>query len=74
MNHKDLDVWKEGINFVKKVYRITSEYPDTEKFGLITQIRRAGVSIPANISEGPPAYPIKNSFIFYTWASDQLQN
>lgn len=52
MNHKDLDVWKEGVNFVKLIYKITSNFPDTEKFGLITQIRRAAVSVPANISEG----------------------
>ena len=48
MNHKDLDVWKEGINFVKMIYQITSGFPDTEKFGLLTQIRRAAVSVPAN--------------------------
>jgi four helix bundle protein len=52
MNHKDLDVWKEGVDFVKKIYTITKGFPDTEKFGLITQIRRAAVSVPANISEG----------------------
>lgn len=52
MNHKELDVWKEGVSFVKKVYKVTSNFPDTEKFGLISQIRRAAVSVPTNISEG----------------------
>jgi four helix bundle protein len=52
MNHKDLDVWKEGVVFVKKIYKITSGFPDSEKFGLISQIRRAAVSVPVNIAEG----------------------
>jgi four helix bundle protein len=52
MNHKDLDVWKEGVIFVKQVYIVTVTFPDTEKFGLISQIRRAAVSVPANIAEG----------------------
>ena len=52
MNHKDLDVWKEGISFVRQVYLVTSEFPDSEKFGLTSQLRRAAVSIPANIAEG----------------------
>ncbi len=52
MNHKDLDVWKVGVDFVKKVYKVTSDFPDTEKFGLISQIRRAAVSVPVNIAEG----------------------
>jgi len=50
--HKRLDVWKKAIEFVTKIYRITEKYPDSEKFGLISQIRRSAVSIPSNISEG----------------------
>jgi four helix bundle protein len=52
MNHKDLDVWKEGVVFVKNTYKITSGFPENEKFGLISQIRRAAVSVPVNIAEG----------------------
>ncbi|HOX77129.1 MAG TPA: four helix bundle protein [Bacteroidales bacterium] len=68
MNHKDLDVWKEGINFVKMVYQITSRFPDIEKFGLITQIRRAAVSVPANISEGAARQSDKE-FIHFLYIS-----
>ena len=50
--HKDLDVWKKSIDFVTKVYNITEKFPNNEKFGIISQIRRAAVSIPSNIAEG----------------------
>lgn len=50
--HKDLDVWKNSINFVSNVYKITANFPDEEKFGLSSQMRRAAVSIPSNIAEG----------------------
>jgi four helix bundle protein len=52
MNHKDLDVWKKSMNLVVKVYQITQSFPDTEKYGLTSQMRRAAVSIPSNIAEG----------------------
>ena len=50
--HKDLDVWKKSIQFVKRVYEITSKFPDDEKYGLTNQMRRCAVSIPSNIAEG----------------------
>ncbi|TXF77536.1 four helix bundle protein [Chryseobacterium sp.] len=50
--HKDLDVWKRSIELVTTVYRITSEFPKEEIFGLTNQIRRASISIPSNIAEG----------------------
>jgi four helix bundle protein len=52
MNHKDLDVWKKSMDFVEIVYQLTNDFPDSEKFGLTNQIRRAVVSIPSNIAEG----------------------
>jgi four helix bundle protein len=45
-------VWKKSIQFVKKIYEITSKFPDTEKYGLTNQMRRCAVSVPSNISEG----------------------
>jgi four helix bundle protein len=50
--HKDLDVWKDGIEFVINVYKITLLFPKDELYGLTSQIRRAAVSIPSNIAEG----------------------
>lgn len=52
MNHKDLDVWKSSIELVKLAYENTRGFPDEEKFGIISQIRRAAVSVPSNIAEG----------------------
>ena len=50
--HKDLEVWKKSMDFVTLIYDITSSFPESEKFGLANQIRRASVSIPSNIAEG----------------------
>ncbi|MFV0141768.1 four helix bundle protein [Empedobacter falsenii] len=50
--HKDLEVWKLAIDFVSEIYLITKQFPEAEKFGLSTQMRRASVSIPSNIAEG----------------------
>jgi four helix bundle protein len=50
--HKDLDVWKLGIDLVEQVYKLTATFPKEELYGLVSQIRRAAVSIPANIAEG----------------------
>lgn len=52
MNHKDLDVWKEGIGLVTEIYKLTNLLPDSEKYGLSSQMRRAAISIPSNIAEG----------------------
>lgn len=50
--HKDLDVWKEAMTLVKWIYRLTVDFPKEETYGLVSQIRRAAVSIPSNIAEG----------------------
>lgn len=51
-NFKEFQVWQRGIDLVKEVYRITSKFPNDEKFGIISQLRRCAVSIPSNIAEG----------------------
>jgi len=50
--HHDLQVWQLGMELVKHVYEITSRFPDSEKYGLCSQMQRAAVSIPSNIAEG----------------------
>lgn len=49
---KDLIVWKKAHQWVLEIYRFTDSFPTREQFGLISQSRRAAISIPANIAEG----------------------
>ncbi|MGB0980699.1 MAG: four helix bundle protein [Winogradskyella sp.] len=51
-NFRDLEVWQDAITLVKQVYSLIEHLPDSEKFGLKSQISRCVVSIPANIAEG----------------------
>lgn len=66
--HKDLDAWKEAINFVTEIYRYTEKFPDVEKFGLTSQIRRASVSVPSNIAEGAARNSNKEYLQFLNYA------
>ena len=52
MDHKDLDVWKAGIELVLEIYNATKNFPKDEVYGLTSQLRRAATSIPSNIAEG----------------------
>ena len=49
---KELVVWQRAIELTVAVYKLTSQFPDTERFGLTNQMRRAAVSIASNIAEG----------------------
>ena len=51
-NYKELEVWRRSYRFALLVYRGTRDWPTEERFGLVSQLRRAAVSIPSNIAEG----------------------
>jgi four helix bundle protein len=51
-NYKNLDVWRFSMQLVKDIYFLTKVYPKDELFGLLSQTKRAAVSIPSNIAEG----------------------
>ncbi len=51
-NYKKLKIWQQGIEIVKATFKVSGFLPKTEKFGMISQMTRAAVSIPANIAEG----------------------
>ena len=50
--YKKLILWQNAIDFVEKAYSLTGSFPKNEQYGLVSQIRRAAVSVPSNISEG----------------------
>jgi S23 ribosomal protein. len=50
--HHDLKVWQEAMELVKMIYECSSSFPESENYGLKSQIRRAAISIPSNIAEG----------------------
>jgi four helix bundle protein len=51
-SYKDLIVWQKAIEFAKLIYQLTKTFPVAEKFGIVAQMRRAGVSIPSNMAKG----------------------
>lgn len=67
--HHDLDVWKISLDFVENLYQMTENFPQGEKYGLISQIRRAGISVPSNIAEGA-ARGHKNEFLQFLYYSN----
>lgn len=72
MYHSDLEAWKESINLVKSIYKISSSFPKEEQYGLISQIRRAAVSIPSNIAEGSARTSAKETVRFLDIALGSL--
>lgn len=65
---EELIVWRKGIELVKNVYALTRHFPSDERFGLISQMRRAAVSIPSNIAEGHARHTTKEYVLFVSHA------
>ena len=63
-----LEVWIESKEFSKSIYEITSKFPEAEKFGLISQLRRASISISSNIAEGSARKSYKDKAHFTSMA------
>jgi four helix bundle protein len=63
-----LEVWIEAKDFAKQIYLLTSNFPETEKFGLTSQLRRASISIASNIAEGSARISFKDKAYFTTIA------
>ena len=68
-DYKDLEVWKKAVELVTEMYRLSADFPDSEKFGLTNQMRRASVSIPSNIAEGSARHHAKD-FIHFLRIAD----
>ncbi len=70
---EDLEVWKKAHKLVLHIYRLTRDFPKEEKFGLVSQMRRAAVSIPANLAEGFKKRTSKDKSNFYNIAQGSLE-
>ena len=51
-NYNNLQIWQQAMDLVEDIYKLTASFPTEEKFGLVSQMTRAAVSIPSNIAEG----------------------
>ena len=69
---KKLEVWIKSRLLTKKIYMITKDFPDSEKFGLNTQLRRASISVCSNIAEGASRWSKKDQTHFYNIAFSSL--
>lgn len=67
-----LEVWQLTRALVKEVYLLTSKFPDTEKFGLVSQIRRSSISVSSNLAEGSSRQTAKDQAHFSTIAYSSL--
>ena len=72
MNHKKLEVWIKSMELVEEVYMLTNLFPKSEEFGLKSQMRRAAISIPSNISEGAGRSSIKENIRFLNIANGSI--
>jgi four helix bundle protein len=70
--HYDLVLWQQAMLLVKHVYEVTRAFPAEEKFGLISQMRRAAVSVPSNIAEGAARQTNKEFIQFLVVARGSL--
>ena len=70
--HKRLDLWKKVMDFVVLIYEVTKGFPKEEEFGLKSQLRRAAVSVPSNISEGLTRRTQKDKLHFLNIAQSSL--
>jgi four helix bundle protein len=70
--HKQLILWTESILFIEEIYKVSLRFPDSERFGLTSQLRRASVSIAANIAEGAARFSKKEFLYFLSISAGSL--
>lgn len=72
LNHKKLNVYHKSLTLVSETYSLTQGFPDDEKFGLVSQLRRSAISIPSNIAEGASRKSSRERKRFYEIARSSL--
>ena len=70
---RELEVWQKAHGLVLATYRLTDKFPDRERFGIMSQIRRSAASVPANIAEGFGRRTTKELLQFLTNANGSLE-
>jgi four helix bundle protein len=71
-SYKDLLIWQKGMTLAKFVYQLSARFPVDERYGLISQIRRAAVSVPSNIADGQARHTTKEFLQFLSHAEGSL--
>ncbi len=72
-DYRDLVVWQRAMDLVEMIYRLTRSFPKEELFGLVAQLRRAAVSVPANIAEGQGRHTTRDFLQFLSIAGGSLK-
>ncbi len=70
---RELEVWQKAHGLALATYRLTDKFPDRERFGIVSQIRRSAASVPANIAEGFGRRTTKELLQFLTNANGSLE-
>jgi four helix bundle protein len=71
-HYKELLIWQKGMLLAKGVYGLTASFPADERFGLVSQMRRAAISVPSNIAEGQARHGTREFLQFLSHASGSL--
>ena len=71
-SYEDLLVWQKAMDLTSLVYEVSADLPPDERFGLISQVRRAAVAVPANIAEGHRRSSTKDYLRFLSFAAGSL--
>ena len=71
-SYRDLIVWQKAMDLVRAIYNLSTSFPMDERFGLISQIRRAAVSVPSNIAEGQARHTSREFVQFISHAEGSL--
>jgi four helix bundle protein len=71
-SYRDLLVWRKSMALAKVIYKLTATFPSEEKFGLVSQMRRAAVSVPSNIAEGQARNTTGEFVLFISHAEGSL--
>jgi len=71
-HYKELQIWQKAMAMTKMIYKLTDNFPDRERYGLISQMRRAAVSVPSNIAEGQARQGTREYLQFLSHAGGSL--